>query len=97
MASNPQKRDYSITGPENQRAQERGLATAEWYTSPIPRQRMKELMKKRTVRNQGHIHLVRFSCCTGLYCLSNMGHMVGVSRLPGIWHPLCDNGRFQVA
>ncbi len=23
MASNPQKRDYSITGPENQRAQER--------------------------------------------------------------------------
>ncbi|KRF44171.1 fatty acid desaturase family protein [Paenibacillus sp. Soil787] len=41
------KRDYSITGPENQRAQERGLVTSEWYTSPIPRQRMKELMKRK--------------------------------------------------
>ncbi|MCA0755935.1 fatty acid desaturase family protein [Paenibacillus sp. N4] len=48
MASaNLQKRDYSITGPENKRAQERGLAAAEWYTCPIPRQRMKELMKRR--------------------------------------------------
>lgn len=47
MVSNPPKRDYSITGPENKRAQERGLATAEWYTSPIPRQRMKELMKRK--------------------------------------------------
>ncbi|MFN0224798.1 fatty acid desaturase family protein [Paenibacillus sp. KR2-11] len=47
MASKPHKRDYSITGPENQRAQERGLATAEWYTSPIPRKRLKELMKRK--------------------------------------------------
>ncbi|MFC5651179.1 fatty acid desaturase family protein [Paenibacillus solisilvae] len=47
MAEALKKRDYSITGPENRRAQERGLATAEWYASPIPRQRMKELMKRR--------------------------------------------------
>ena len=45
--ANRQKRDYSITGPENQRAQDRGLAAAEWYTCPIPRQRMKELMKRK--------------------------------------------------
>jgi fatty acid desaturase len=42
-----QKRDYSLTGPENKRAQERGLVAAEWYTSPIPRQRLKELMKRK--------------------------------------------------
>lgn len=48
MASvNRQKRDYSITGPENKRAHERGLVAAEWYTCPIPRQRMKELMKRK--------------------------------------------------
>jgi fatty acid desaturase len=41
------KRDYSITGPENKLAQEKGLATAEWYTSPIPRKRLKELMKRK--------------------------------------------------
>ncbi|NOU64899.1 fatty acid desaturase [Paenibacillus sp. LMG 31461] len=42
-----QKRDYSITGQESIRAQERGLASAEWYASPIPRAKMKELMKRK--------------------------------------------------
>ncbi|MDD9269149.1 fatty acid desaturase family protein [Paenibacillus sp. GCM10023248] len=42
-----EKRDYSITGAENQKAIDRGLAEAEWYTCPIPRQRMKELMKRK--------------------------------------------------
>lgn len=41
------KRDYNITGPENQKAQERGLVSTEWYTTSIPRKRMKELMKRR--------------------------------------------------
>jgi fatty acid desaturase len=47
MASTQRKRDYSLTGPENKRAQEKGLAAAEWYASPIPRKRMKELMQRR--------------------------------------------------
>lgn len=47
MVTHQIKRDYSITGPENKRAVDRGLATAEWYTSPIPRQRLKELMKRK--------------------------------------------------
>ncbi len=37
-------RDYSLTGPLNTRAQQIGLANAEWYKTPIPRARMKELM-----------------------------------------------------
>jgi fatty acid desaturase len=47
MAIVIQKRDYSLTGPENKRAQERGLAEAEWYACPIPRAKMKELMKRK--------------------------------------------------
>ncbi|MQT13585.1 fatty acid desaturase family protein [Segnochrobactrum spirostomi] len=39
-------RDYSLVGPETARALERGLATAEWYTCPIPRKDMKALMKR---------------------------------------------------
>lgn len=47
MAVVVQKRDYSITGPESERAREKGLVEAEWYTCPIPRPKMKELMKRR--------------------------------------------------
>jgi len=41
-----QGRDYSLTGPENVRAVERGLANAAWYKTEIPRKRMKELMQR---------------------------------------------------
>ncbi|MFD0619610.1 fatty acid desaturase family protein [Paenibacillus sp. GCM10027629] len=47
MSTTKMKRDYSLTGPENKRAQERGLVSSEWYESPIPRQKMKELMKRK--------------------------------------------------
>jgi fatty acid desaturase len=41
------RRDYRVSGPENKRAQEKGLAEADWYTCPIPRHRLKELMKRK--------------------------------------------------
>jgi fatty acid desaturase len=47
MPQTNQKRNYSIHGPEKQLAHERGLAGADWYTSPIPRQKLKELMKRK--------------------------------------------------
>src|SRR5688500_4055310 len=47
MAQKFKPRDYSIIGPENKRAQEKGLVAAEWYATPIPRKRMKELMKRK--------------------------------------------------
>ena len=37
---------YSLTGPENQAAVDAGLAGGNWFRSPVPRQRMKELMKR---------------------------------------------------
>jgi fatty acid desaturase len=39
-------RDYALTGADGRAAVERGLAAAEWYASPIPRKRMKELMRR---------------------------------------------------
>src|SRR5919108_6109371 len=39
-------RDYALTGAEGRLAVARGLASAEWYSSPIPRKRMKELMQR---------------------------------------------------
>ncbi len=46
MKHSIQERDYRVYGEANQRARERGLVEAEWYMSPIPRQRMKQLMKR---------------------------------------------------
>ena len=46
MALNTFPRDYSLTGPLNERAKETGLANAQWYKTDIPRARMKELMQR---------------------------------------------------
>ena len=40
-------RDYSLVGLDTKRAEENGLATAEWYHTPIPRARMKEFMQRK--------------------------------------------------
>ena len=40
-------RDYSLTGPDGRLAQERGLASAQWYACPIPRKRMKALIQRK--------------------------------------------------
>lgn len=43
-------RDYSLTGPENHRAVERGLAGADWYRPPADRDALLALMKRRNGR-----------------------------------------------
>lgn len=40
-------RDYSIVGPERERAIARGLAGADWYTTPVPRDELQRLMERR--------------------------------------------------
>ena len=40
-------RDYRLTGPEAKKAVEMGLADAEWYQSPIPREKMSELLVRK--------------------------------------------------
>ena len=39
-------RDYSLVGRDSRRAEELGLASAEWYKAPIARKRLKELMQR---------------------------------------------------
>ncbi len=41
------QRDYSILGPERQKAIEKGLVSAQWYQSPVSRKRLKELMARQ--------------------------------------------------
>lgn len=41
------QRDYSILGPERQKAIDKGLVSADWYQCPVPRKRLKELMVRR--------------------------------------------------
>ncbi len=40
-------RDYSLVGPERDRAIDRGLADAQWYTTPVPREEMRAFMVRR--------------------------------------------------
>ena len=40
-------RDYSLVGPERARSIARGLADAQWYTSPVPRDQMRAFMVRR--------------------------------------------------
>ena len=39
-------RDYSLVGPESEKAAAAGLASAKWYTPPIARAELKELMRR---------------------------------------------------
>lgn len=40
------KRDYSLIGLDARLAQENGLSAAQWYSCPIPRKALKEMMKR---------------------------------------------------
>ncbi|MEY4223704.1 MAG: hypothetical protein RIS33_638 [Actinomycetota bacterium] len=40
-------RDYSLTGPENDRASRNGLAGADWYKSPVDRNELLAIMTRR--------------------------------------------------
>ncbi len=39
-------RDYSLVGPEAEKAIQKGLASGEWYRTDIPRKQIKELMQR---------------------------------------------------
>jgi len=40
-------RDYSLVGKNTPLAIQKGLADAKWYTSPVPREKMRELLERR--------------------------------------------------
>ena len=39
--------DYSLVGKDTAHAIEKGLAEATWYASPVPKEQMRELLKRR--------------------------------------------------
>jgi Na+-transporting NADH:ubiquinone oxidoreductase subunit F len=47
MAVSIAKRDYSLVGENTILALQRGLAEATWYTSPVPKEKMRELLERR--------------------------------------------------
>lgn len=47
VPSRMDRRDYSLVGEEARRAEERGLASANWYVHPVPRKQLKEAMKRK--------------------------------------------------
>jgi Na+-transporting NADH:ubiquinone oxidoreductase subunit F len=47
MGSHPAVLDYSLTGTNARLAVERGLAEAQWYQSPVPRETMRKLLERR--------------------------------------------------
>jgi MocE subfamily Rieske [2Fe-2S] domain protein len=47
MLRPPAKLDYSLTGVNSQRAVELGLAEADWYQCPVPRETMRDLLVRR--------------------------------------------------
>jgi fatty acid desaturase len=46
MAETAMPHDYSLVGPSTRYALDHGLANGDWYRAPIPRQRLKELMRR---------------------------------------------------
>ncbi|WP_396626981.1 fatty acid desaturase, partial [Luteitalea sp.] len=46
-AEEARRKDYSLVGRDTALAIERGLAEADWYTSPVPREAMRELLERR--------------------------------------------------
>ena len=46
-AEEARRKDYSLVGREAALAVDRGLAEADWYTSPVPRDVMRELLERR--------------------------------------------------
>ena len=42
-----QLNDYSLVGKDTPRAFEKGLAEAAWYASPVPKEKMRELLQRQ--------------------------------------------------
>ena len=40
-------RDYSLVGAESQKVIDMGLTDAEWYQSPVPREKIRELLERK--------------------------------------------------
>ena len=81
--------DYSLVGKDTALAIERGLAEAKWYTSPVPKAKMRELLERRdgpAIRDT----LIWFALIIGSGCLRLLlvGNLVGDHPLRDLRRPI---------
>jgi hypothetical protein len=84
------RRDYSLVGDQGKLAVEHGLANAQWYATPIPRERLKGLMKRSdgpAIRDTIIWFAAFVVTGAGGYLLWGT-NLVGPARLPRLWRPL---------
>lgn len=94
MANQEQWRDYSLTGA----AAGKGFAPDEWYSSPVPRKRLKELMRRRDLPG-----LVNYgawlgaTAATGLWVYMAWGTLwvIPAMLLYGIFYGSCADSRWH--
>ena len=70
--------DYSLTGVNAALAVEKGLAEADWYQCPVPRETMRRLLERRdgpAIRDTILWFALIFGC--RLCHLCPVGHLVG--------------------
>ncbi len=97
------KRDYSLVGPDSERAVRTGLAAAAWYHTDVPRSQMKALMQRSdqpAIRDTLILYLV-MALCAGfgvwlwpLWATAPFWFVYGVlygSAMDSRWHE-CGHG-----
>jgi hypothetical protein len=92
------KPDYSLTGENSHRAVELGLAEADWYQSPVPRETMRKLLTRKNgpaIRDTllAHFHSGRHSRCNN----NPLGNLVGCNSLPDLRSLLWNQFGLQMA
>ena len=90
--------DYSLVGKDAALAVEKGLANAKWYASPVPREKMRELLERRdgpAIRDTLLWFFLLF--VFGIWRLCSLGHLVGRHPVCRVWRALCLGVRFALA
>ncbi len=92
------RQDYRLVGGAGEQAHSRGLVSASWYKSAIPRAAMKELMR-RSDREAIRDTLIWYALilASGVLALCLTGNGVGHSGIPAVRHALCRASRFTMA
>ena len=90
--------DYSLTGVNAIAAVEKGLAEAEWYTTPVPKAEMRKLLERRNgpaIRDT--VLLFGLLLATGYATFVLWGHWVGGVALSHLRGALRDEFGFTLA
>ncbi len=81
--------DYSLTGVNAALAVEKGLAEADWYTTPVPKAEMRKLLQRRNGPAIRDTRLVA-GPAAGFWLRHGcaLGHLVGGDSLPDLCRAL---------